>query len=144
MTNWTKRNKRDKVRQRDSLLEWHFRSRRRRCCLSSLIADRRVPSKRGLNGVNRQPSKKVDFTVNRQASKMQIDINRYNFQGISSLTMLADLLGLLAPKEALNSKNHVSKLPSLDLDSTKPYNLLVSGNISIFFFKWKGRKISKS
>ena len=66
---------------------------------------------------------------------MQIDINRYNFQGISSLTMLADLLGLLAPKEALNSKNHVSKLPSLDLDSTKPYNLLVSGNISIFFFK---------
>ena len=35
---------------------------------------------------------------------MQIDIDRYNFQGISSLTMLADLLGLLAPKEALNSK----------------------------------------
>ena len=64
---------------------------------------------------------------------MQIDINRYNFQGISSLTMLADLHGLLAPKEALNIKKHVSKIPSLDLDSTKPYNLLVSGNISIFF-----------
>ena len=35
---------------------------------------------------------------------MQIDINRYNFQGISNLTMLADLHGLLAPKEALNLK----------------------------------------
>ena len=77
---------------------------------------------------------------------MQIDINRYNFQGISNVTILADLHGLLAPKEALNLKNRVSKIPSLDLDSTKPYNLLVSGNLSIFFdfFKWKGRKISKS
>ena len=74
---------------------------------------------------------------------MQIDIDRYNFQGISSLTMLADLLGLLAPKEALNSKNHVSKLPSLDLDSTKPYNLLVSGNISIFFLSERVGKSPK-
>ena len=47
--------------------------------------------------------------------------------------MLADLHGLLAPKEALNLKNHVSKISSLNLDSTKPYNLLVSGNLSIFF-----------
>ena len=47
--------------------------------------------------VNRR--KRYIFTVNRQASKMQIDINRYNFQDISSLTMLADLHGLWPLKQ---------------------------------------------
>ena len=75
---------------------------------------------------------------------MQIHINRYNFQGISNLTMLADLHGLLAPKEALNLKNHVSKISSLNLDSTKPYNLLVSGNLSIFFDFFLSERAEKS
>ena len=38
LTNWTRWNKRDKVKSSaTSLLEWRFRSRRRRCCLSSLL-----------------------------------------------------------------------------------------------------------
>ena len=38
LTNWTRWNKRDWVwRSANTLLNWRFRSRRRRCCLSSLI-----------------------------------------------------------------------------------------------------------
>ena len=38
LTNWTRWNKRDKVKSSaTSLLEWRFRIRRRRCCLSSLL-----------------------------------------------------------------------------------------------------------
>ena len=38
LTNWTRWNKRDKVKSSaTSLLEWRFRSRRRPCCLSSLL-----------------------------------------------------------------------------------------------------------
>ena len=39
LTNWTRWNKRDKVwGSANSLFKWRFRSRRRRCCFSSLIS----------------------------------------------------------------------------------------------------------
>ena len=41
LTNWTSWNKRDKVWSRaNSLFKWRFRSRHRRCCLSSLMKRR--------------------------------------------------------------------------------------------------------
>ena len=52
-----------------------------------------LASLEGLNGVNRPPSKKVIFTVNRQ-----------KFQVISNLTISPDLNGHLAPEESLNWK----------------------------------------
>ena len=60
----------------------------------------------GLNGVNRQPSKGLKF--NREQSKTIIfsrQPSKSRFQGISNLTILADLQRLLAPEEPLNRKN---------------------------------------
>lgn len=44
--------------------------------------------------INRQQSRKV--ILYRQPSKMQIKINLQKFHGISNLTILADLHGILA------------------------------------------------
>ena len=42
LTNWTRWNKRDKVWcSANSLFKWRFRNRCRRCCLSSLLMERR-------------------------------------------------------------------------------------------------------
>ena len=44
LTNWTRWNKRDKVwSSTTSLFKWRFRSRRRRCCLSTLLLFPKVP-----------------------------------------------------------------------------------------------------
>ena len=62
----------------------------------------------GLNGVNRQPSKKVTFY--RQPSKMQIDINCPKILRHFSLAFFsisADHHGLLAPEESSSKmENH--------------------------------------
>ena len=65
----------------------------------------------GHNGVNRQPSnglkfnrqKRTFFTVKRL--KCRVILTAKAFQGISNLTILADLHGLLAPEKCLNWKN---------------------------------------
>ena len=69
--------------------------------------------------VNRQPS-----TVNRQQCRLRLTVKK--FQDISNLTISADLNGIPAPKEFLNWENHFSCSKSLFLDSTIPYNLLIS------------------
>jgi len=78
-----------------------------------------------LNGLksNRLPSKKVIFY--RQQSKMQININRQTFRGISNLTISSDLHGLLAPEASFKwTTSHVLK--TLSLNITKLYNFLIS------------------
>ena len=54
----------------------------------------------GLNGVNRQPSKKDIFTVKRL--KCAVILTAKAFKGISNLTISADFHGLLAPEKSLN------------------------------------------
>ena len=56
--------------------------------------------------LNLRPSKKVIFY--RQLSKMQSNtvLTVKTFQGISNLTLSADLHRLLAPEESLHLKNH--------------------------------------
>ena len=61
-----------------------------------------LDSLEGLNGVNRQPSKKVIFNVHCQ---MQNKINRQKFQVISNLTISPDLNGILAAEESLSWKD---------------------------------------
>ena len=65
-------------------------------------ADMLVASVDGINGVNRQPLKKVNFTVNRQ--KCRVILSK-SFNAFHRLTILADLHWHLAPAESLNWKN---------------------------------------
>ena len=54
--------------------------------------------------VNHQPSKKV-VLYGQFLQKCRLTLTVKKFQGISNLTISADLHGILAPKEFLNWKN---------------------------------------
>ena len=55
---------------------------------------------------NRQPSKKIFFTVSRQKYRQILTVKK--FQGITNLTISADLYGDSCPwKKSLNSKKNV-------------------------------------
>ena len=86
--------------------------------------------------------KKVIFY--RQKWRFKLTVK--NFQGISyvnDLTASTDLNWILAPEEFLNwqTQNPFSCFRIASL--TRPYNLLVSKNISKFY-KWKAKTISKT
>ena len=87
--------------------------------------------------------KEVIFTVNRQKCRLILTVKK--FRGISSLTISADLPELLAPKEFQNWKNHAAPVFSktLPLDITRPYNLLISKNISNFYVIMRAKATSK-
>ena len=72
--------------------------------------------------VSRQTA--LRFTVNRQQCRLRLTVK--TFQGVSNLTISADLDGIPAPKEFLNWENQFSWSKILFLDSTIPYNLLIS------------------
>ena len=65
------------------------------------------------------------------------------YQGVSNLTISANLDGIPAPREFLNSKNQFSCQKTFFLDNTVPYNLLVSENI-LKFYKLKAKTTSKT
>ena len=84
-------------------------------------------NRRPLNGVkfNRQPSKKVVFSVNCQ--KLRVILTVKTFQGISNPAISADLHGLLALEESVNLKTHRAMFSkTLSLNSTRPYNFVLS------------------
>ena len=69
----------------------------------------------------------IYLTFNRQKCSLRLTVKM--FQGVSNLTVSADLHGSPAPKEFLNWKDQFSCPKTLFLDNTVPYNLLISGNI---------------
>ena len=82
------------------------------------------------------------LTVIRQKCRLMLTVKK--FQGISNLTLLAHLHGLLAPEEALNWKNHfhIQPHPGWTLQDLND-NLLKTENIWKFY-KWrKAKKTSK-
>ena len=88
--------------------------------------------------------KKVIFTLNRQKCRLILTVKK--FQGISNLSISADLPELLAPKEFRNLKSHAAPTFSktLPLEITRPYNLLISKNISNFYVIMRAKATSKT
>ena len=77
----------------------------------------------------------------KNAKNINRQITVKKFQGIPNLTISADIHGHLAPEESEKPVPMFSK--TLSLDITRPYNLLISENISKFH-KWKAKTASKT